>query len=295
MKDLKIQEMMEMLECTINSITSEEEYARYLKAMAKFPSYSVRNTLLIVSQCPHASLVAGFSTWKKDFKRYVKKGEKAIRIFAPYTYVQQTVSNDGTITETVRQSFRPVNVFDISQTDGKPMPEPSVPMLLEGNLSQFESIIEGLQACTDYEICVVPLQEANGLCRHSTRQILIEESLGQMQTIKTLCHETAHSLLHDPGLADNQTEQKIVSSNELKEIEAESTAYIVCTWLNMDCSGFSFPYIAGWKRTGSFLEESLQRISRTSYQIIETLKCFLELETENHLPDAGDQVLRLSA
>ncbi|MCF0261068.1 MAG: ImmA/IrrE family metallo-endopeptidase [Erysipelotrichaceae bacterium] len=295
MKDLKIQEMMKMLECTVNSITSSEEYLRHLKVMARFPSYSARNTLLIVSQCPHATLVAGFSTWKKDFKRYVKKGEKAIRIFAPYTYVQKTVSNDGTVTETVRQSFRPVNVFDISQTDGKPMPEPSLPILLEGDLSQFESIVEGLQACTDYEICFVPLDQANGLCRHSSRQILIEESLGQMQAIKTLCHETAHSLLHDPSLAYNQTEQNIVCSSELKEIEAESTAFIVCTWLGLDASRFSFPYIAGWKQTSDFLEESLQRISRASYQMIETLKCFLERETENRLPEAGDQILRLPA
>ena len=295
MKDFKIQEMMNMLQCAIDSITNSQEYQAHLKAMAKFPAYSYRNTLLIIQQCPQATLVAGFSTWKKDFKRYVKKGEKAIRIFAPYTYTQKALNNDGTETEVVRKSFRSVSVFDISQTDGPPLPQPAEPVLLEGNLEQYENLLEGFQACTDYEICFVPLHEQNGICRHGAKQILVQENLGQLQSVKTLCHEVAHSLLHDPYLIHKRGAEKIIHSSELKEIEAESTAYIVCTYLGMDCSAFSFPYIAGWKKTDDFLEESLERISQVSAQIIETLECFLEKDRNSIRPASEDHILKLAA
>lgn len=270
------QEVMQILQEGMDKICSSREFQGYLKLSTCFPSYSSRNTLLIYTQCPQATLVCGFQAWKK-LNRHVKKGSRALRILAP---CRTHVENEDGQKEEVITRFRPVSVFDISQTEGEPLAGADFyPRTLEGDVPHYEKILEALGRLTDFRIVFAPLEGCNGRCSYLDRTISIRQGMPQMQTIKTLLHEIGHAMLHgfelDP--ASNAFHLHLQQNPDCKEIEAESVAFLTCyKCLGIDSQDFSFAYIAGYKKNHAFLEESLKRIMDCFSRISRKLEPMLE-------------------
>ncbi len=271
LKMKKTDELLQLLQEGVQKIQDGKEYKKYLKLLSSFPEYSSRNTLLIFQQCPQASYVAGYQTWKNQFGRQVRKGEKAIRIFAPYTYKVQDVDNEKG--DETRIGFRSISVFDISQTEGSPLPSLVNDKMLCENVPHFKELFDGISKVSDYSTIIEEMNdERNGFCRYWDHSIHIRKGMPQLQTIKTLLHETAHSLLHDPYQeSESEFQDYVLEHARLREIEAESVAYVVCSHFHLDCHEYSFSYIAGWKQQEKFFEESLERIRKTAENLIEKI------------------------
>lgn len=266
----QIEAQIELLETAVNAITDSEEYRRYLKVMSRFPTYSIRNTMLIYAQNPNATFVAGYRAWQTLFGRHVRKGEKGIRILAPYSYVCED-ETEGT--RKTRTGFRSISVFDISQTEGTPLPDPVHPSLLTGRCSLFEQHHQALERLSGFTIhrCDLP-DGLCGRCLYSLQTIEISASLEEAHAFKTMIHECAHALLHAfPFLPEGSFEQLLQERQELREIEAESVSFVVCSSLGLDSSEYSFQYIAGWKGQSDFFQESLVRIAETSRRILQAV------------------------
>lgn len=279
-----------MIEQGVKNIYTSDKYKKYLQFISKFHNYSFNNTILIVSQFPTASLIAGYTSWNRDFKRYVNKGEKAIKILAPYdTFVKQTIDkkdvngnfvfdeNGNKIQEEIQikiLKFRLVNVFDISQTSGEPLPE------LVSDLKGTSDVINILRDSI-IEICEIPieftspqqdktLQEgAKGYYSITDNKIVINNELEDLQIVKTLAHEYIHSLLHkDISIRKTQSQ---------REIEAESLAFILCNHFGIDTSDYSFAYIASYSEMDqSFLKQTLLEIKKEANNIIEKIEPIFE-------------------
>lgn len=286
--DEKIRELTGKLEDGIHDLFESEQYAAYLKTVSKFHRYSFRNVLLIFFQNPDASAVAGFNAWKKDFGRTVKRGEKGIQIFAPCTYktlelqavldpiTQKPILNpDGTAKTAVvpvkRQSFKVAYVFDISQTEGPELPTIGVDELT-GNVAGYIAIFNAI--C---DMSPVPVQfrekaeESKGSFHRVDRCIYLNPGMSEVMTVKTGIHELAHAMLHDDPIDTDPKERK---DQHTREVEAESTAYVVCQHFGIDTSDYSFGYVAGWSK-GRELDElkaSLDTISSTAKEIIDGIE-----------------------
>ena len=284
--DERLEELTDKLENGIKDLFASERYAEYLSAMSKFHRYSYGNAMLILMQCPHATRVAGYNTWRKSFGRNVKRSEKGICILAPCPsrkYVWQeakdpktgaTVYNkDGSPKMETRvitiTKFKIATVFDVSQTEGKELPSIGTTRLT-GEVTNFRYYYDKLLALAPVAVMVdqVPGQ-ANGYFSHAEQRIVLRPGLSEIQTIKTLVHEIAHALLHDPHSVPPE-ERK--NRNE-KEVEAESVAYVVCQHFGIDTSEYSFGYVAGWSKGKelSELKDSLDLIHRTAGEIIAAL------------------------
>lgn len=269
-KDRKeeLKAITDKLEQGIKDVFASGKYEDYLQAMGKFHRYSVNNCILIAMQCPMASMVAGYKLWKNEFGRQVKKGEHAIRILAPMTRkVTRTVKNELTGEEEEQEvrftTYRSVPVFDISQTEG-----PEVPMLaakLTGDVD--EGMIERAVAVSPVPVRFEPVPgSANGFYSHDG-YIVVDSDNEPLQRLKTLVHEIAHATIHckDGGQAE--------ADRATKEVQAESIAYTVCSYLGLDTSDYSFGYVAGWS-SGKELDElkaSLEVIRTTAGEIIDGL------------------------
>lgn len=260
-KKTQTQQIVEQLEKGVSEVFESEQYKQYLQVMSKFHSYSYNNILLIAMQCPGATMVAGYESWQRLFKRHVSKGEKAIKILAPCPYkkiILQDVtdpithqplknSNGEVIKEKVQitiPAFRPVSVFDVSQTEGEPLPEMATVQELIGEVDGFndmQEILENMAPCAVYHKEIEGT--AKGYYSPVDNQIVIKNGLSQQQEIKTLIHEIAHSLLHN----SEKMKDKKISRNDM-EVQAESVAYTVCSALGIDTSDYSFGYIAGWSK-----------------------------------------------
>ena len=275
----KTDELVKMLQDGVREIQDSDNYRKYLKIMSSFPEYSSRNTLLIFQQCPNASYVAGYQTWKNRYGRQVRKGEKAIRILAPYTY--KSAAADADEANEMRTGFRKISVFDISQTDGKPLPELIEPDSLNQDVTHYQELFDGIRSAAGFEMIFDDMESGRkGACRYWDQTIRIQKDMPQLQTIKTMVHETAHSILHDPYLSEESEFQNFVLENAtIREIEAESVAFVVCSHFGLDCSEYSFPYVAGWKQQSEFFEESLSRIQKTADHMI--------TEIRKHLPESS--------
>ncbi|MCD8212002.1 MAG: DUF4314 domain-containing protein, partial [Oscillospiraceae bacterium] len=289
-KNTSMEEIGRQLEQGVRALFTTEQYTTYLKAMDKFHEYSFNNQVLIASQKPEATLVAGYRSWEKNFNRHVKKGEKGIRIIAPVPVkkkVQQDTGvqlADGTPqTEEVVQiipRFRSVTVFDVSQTEGEPLPErPNVQMLTD-DVESFDAFMHALE-----KISPVPIRfdeisgTANGYYDATEKEIVIRRGMSESQTVKTAIHETVHARLHDPDNARNagrRTEQVT------REVEAESTAFLVCHHFGIDTGAYTFPYIAAWSSSVEMkeLRSSMDRICDAATEIIDDLTAQLEPERE---------------
>ena len=282
----KVQEITEKLEQGIKELFESEKYKTYLNTMSKFHNYSFNNTMLIAMQKPDATLVAGFKAWQKNFDRHVKKGEKGIRILAPAPYKikeeQEKLDpvtgeimldkNGMPITEEVEikiPAFRVVPVFDVSQTDGKELPDIGVNEL-SGSVEDYEDFMQALTEVSPVPITYEDTEgEAKGYFHTTDHRIAIQEGMSQSQTVKTAIHEVAHAKLHDRE--QNQDIDAVLDKDRnTKEVEAESVAYTVCQHFGIDTSDYSFGYIAGWSsdRDMKELKSSLDIIRKTASELI---------------------------
>lgn len=261
------QEVEELLIKGVEQVYTSENFTKYLDTMRKFHNYSINNCLLIAMQMPDASLIAGFNDWKKKFKRSVKKGEKAIKILAPIPckYTVKETLDDGSEqeTEVTFQRFKPVPVFDISQTDGAELPEICKP--LTEDVQGYDEIIKKLIDFAQYPVTFEHIDTgAHGYFNQAKGKIVINEGESQAQTIKTLVHEITHSILHNDVFCQIPT--------EVKEVQAESTAYMVCSELGLDTSGYSFEYVASWaKMDMKMLRDQMDIVRKTADAIIEKI------------------------
>ncbi len=284
--DERLAELTDKLENGIKELYASGKYAEYLHAMSKFHRYSFGNALLILFQCPTATRVAGYTTWKKDFGRNVKRNEKGIQILAPcpsrrYVWKEVTDPNTGKVlcnpdgsprreTQLVTVThFKVATVFDVSQTEGKELPTLGVTRLT-GNVENFAAIYDKLTSLSPVpvEIDICP-GEANGYFSSMENRIVLRPGMSQIQTVKTLVHEIAHAKLHD---AKNIPPEERKQRRE-KEVEAESIAYVVCQHFGIDTSEYSFGYVAGWSRGKEMneLKSSLDQIHSTAGEIIAAL------------------------
>lgn len=254
--------------------------------MSKFHNYSFNNTMLIAMQKPDATLVAGFKAWQKNFDRHVKKGEKGIRILAPAPYKikeeQEKLDpvtgeimldkNGMPVTEEVEikiPAFRVVPVFDVSQTDGKELPDIGVNEL-SGSVEDYEDFMQALTEVSPVPITYEDIEgEAKGYFHTTDHRIAIQEGMSQSQTVKTAIHEVAHAKLHDRE-RNQDIDAVLDKDRNTKEVEAESVAYTVCQHFGIDTSDYSFGYIAGWSsdRDMKELKSSLDTIRKTASELI---------------------------
>ena len=247
----RLQEITAGIEQGIKELFESEKYMRYLSVMSKFHRYSVNNTMLIYMQRPDATLVAGFQKWKNQFERHVKKGEHGITIIAPTPYKKKIeemkrdpdtqapiLDADGKAVMEEKEIeiplFRPVKVFDVSQTDGKPLPE--LASSLSGTVPHYEAFLEALRRSAPVPIEFEPMAaNMDGYFSSAQQRIAIREGMSEVQTVSAAVHETAHSKLHDPKKHEAEPTWKIVMVSEggtkkdyrldfATEVEAEQAA-----------------------------------------------------------------------
>lgn len=285
-----LKDLTEQLEKSIQDFMESEKYKAFLSSMAKFHNYSLNNQILIAVQKPDSTLCAGYTTWQKQ-NRYVKKGEKGIRIICPAPYKKEYLKDvidkttgkpellpDGRTKQEIVQKvipfFKVGYVYDISQTEGQPLPE--IADILEGDLDEgLKSLKEAMLQVSPVPVCFQPIDgEANGFYSPAAGEIVVDSTLSEKQSLKTLIHETAHAILHNPETASSQ------STRETKEVEAESVAYVVCQYFGLDTSDYSFGYIAGWSsgKGTPELKASLENIRSTSNEIISNVEQILTKE-----------------
>lgn len=283
----RVKALTEKLEAGVKEVFESEKYKTYLKAMSRFHHYSFGNVMLILMQCPEASLVAGYTTWKKQFGRTVKKGEHGIQIIAPVKR-SKLVSQDKLDPDTQQpvigpdgkpekepvfvqyQGFQVAYVFDVSQTEGRELPSLGVDEL-KGHVPNYDSMFSAVEAISPVPVEFRPTSAAKGCFNHLERKIYVNEGMSQVQTLKTLIHETAHALLHDSSVLDDEIPKK---DRHTKEVEAESIAYVVCQHFGIDTSDYSFPYVTGWSRGKELpeLKASLDCISKTASSLITSME-----------------------
>lgn len=260
--------ILERLAEGIIQLTSSERWQDWLTMQSRFHSYSFNNTLLILGQKPDASRVAGFNAWRK-LDRFVRKGEKGIWILAPMVYKSDSAeeSNGDEPTKIIR-GFKPVAVFDVSQTDGAELPE--VCLRLEGeDESDLYKRLSTVATSIGFTVeDADDLGGANGVCMHDEHRILVLSSNSPLQQVKTLAHELGHAILHGPG--DGRPDDR-----GLMELEAESVAFVVCAASEIDSDNYSFGYVATWSGGGeealADIKASGARIQRAAGQVISAL------------------------
>lgn len=266
----KTQEIIKKLQAGIEELFESEKYAAYLRFLSRFHDYSAGNCLLIAMQCPGASLVASYTDWQRQ-RRQVKRGAKAIKILAPHTY-KDTDENGN---ERENLGFHAASVFDVSATyspEGKELPD--IVHTLDGSLSDrrlLEVLIDIAPVPVEYENITTG---ANGYFSPAECRIAIKAGLSEIQTAKTLLHETAHALLHAKGAEEESADRRT------REEQAESVAYVVCNYLGLDTSEYSFGYIAGWSgdKTLPQLRDSLEVIRKTSEKMIADIDAAIKQE-----------------
>lgn len=280
----RVKELTKKLEEGLENLFESEKYKNYLRCMSKFHDYSINNIILILMQKPDASLVAGYTSWQKNFHRNVKRGEKGIQILAPAPYKKKCEQemkdangkvmfdkNGQVLTEEVEvmiPMFKPVTVFDVSQTEGEPLPELGTDEL-KGEVKDYEMMINALKNVSPVPIYTEQIEGgAKGYFSPLEGKIGIMEGMSQVQTVKTMIHEIAHSILHNKE--KDATEHK---SRETKEVEAESVAYIVCLHFGISANDYSFGYIAGWSsgKEAKELKASLETIQSCARELIDEI------------------------
>ena len=286
----KLKEITDRLEQGITELFDSERYREYLRVMSKFHNYSFNNTLLIAMQKPDASLVAGFSAWKNNFGRNVIKGQKGIKIIAPSPYKvkqemkkidphtqQPIIGKDGKpVTEEKEitiPAYKVVSVFDVSQTEGKELPDIAVDELT-GDVERYRDFFAALEKTSPVPIGFEQIPgSSHGYYHLEDKRIAIQEGMSELQTLKTAIHEIAHAKLHDIDLNAPENEQQPRVDRRTREVEAESVAYTVCQHYGLDTSDYSFGYVAGWSsgRELSELKNSLETIRSAAAEIINSI------------------------
>ena len=284
--DERVAELTERLENGVKELYASDNYAQYITAMAKFHHYSFGNALLILFQRPQATQVAGYNTWKQ-LGRQVKRGEKGIMILAPCNFRaslerekidpltgQALLGPDGKpLTEKVKiapNRFKIAHVFDLSQTEGRELPQIGVSELT-GDVADYTGIYNRLTALSPLPVLQEDFQRsAKGYTSFTENRIVVKPGMSQVQTIKTLVHEIAHAKLHKP---DDILDVPRPGERRRKEVEAESIAYVVCQHFGIDTTDYSLAYVAGWSKGRELteLKGSLNIIHATAGEIIDAI------------------------
>ncbi|MBR0411743.1 MAG: hypothetical protein IJI25_12225 [Eubacterium sp.] len=299
----RLKELTDRLEAGLSELFTSEKYAEYLKVMSSFTHYSVNNTMLIALQKPEATLVAGYQAWEKKFKRHVMKGEKGIRIISPAPR-RETVEKEkidprtgavimGTdgkpeteeVTVTIPR-FVPAVVFDVSQTDGEPLPDLGGEELT-ASVENYEIFMKAIRSVSPVPIRFADISgSAKGYYDNVKKEIVVREGMSESQSMKTAIHETVHARLHD---RDYMKDQGIKKDKETVETEAESCAFVVCAHFGLDTSDYSFPYLAGWasSREAKELKASMNTIRRTAGEIIDGIEESMREQLKERQEDKG--------
>ena len=278
----EMDQITEKLEAGVKEIFSGDNYKNYLDFCAKLPRYSVNNQILIMMQKPDATMCQSFSGWK-EMNRFVRKGEKGIRVLAPAPYKMEreqdkldasgkpVLDKDGEpvkeVVEVKVMAFKPVSTFDISQTEGDPVPTLGVNELI-GGVEGYDTLIEAIKSAVGVPVSFEQIESgAKGYFSLEENRIAIQEGMSEVQTIKTLLHESGHAALHSREAMDKSDDKK---SRNQKECEAESIAYVVCQHYGIDTSEYSFGYVAGWSGNQEVpeLKASLDTIRRAASDLI---------------------------
>lgn len=286
----RLKEITDGIERGIQDLFASDQYATYLKTMSRFHHYSLNNIILIYLQKPDASLVAGFTRWRDQFQRYVLKGEKGIRIIAPAPY-KKTVERDKLDPQTkmvIRDEhnqpvkelhvitvpmYKVTSVFDVSQTDGKPLP--TISHDLTGTVEHFDVFYEALRRSSPVpiEMAAMDQGQGDGFFDLSKQRIVIREGMSEPQTILAAIHEITHATLHNYAMKDQAESPETEKSHKDRrtmEVEAESVSYSVCAYYGIDTGENSFGYIGAWSKTKELpeLKASLETINKTASEII---------------------------
>lgn len=299
----ELKDITEKLEKGVSEIFTSEKYQELLNTMAKFPRYSLNNNLLIMMQKPDATLCQSYTGWNK-MGRFVKRGEKGIRILAPAPFKMEREQNklddkgravldqDGEPvkekTEISVNAFKPVSTFDISQTDGEPLPEIGVSELA-GEVKDYQTFFDAIRKASPVPVAFENIQSgAKGYFHTEENRIAIKEGMSEIQNVKTAIHEMAHAKLHN--LEAQQMKEGKQSRNS-KEVEAESVAYTVCQHYGIDTSDYSFAYVATWSQGKEMpeLKESLNTIRQAASELITSIDEKVQELTAEREPAAIDQ------
>lgn len=285
----RLKEIIDSIEKGIKEVFESGRYTEYLQVMSRFHNYSFNNTMLIYMQKPDATLVAGFNKWKDKFERNVNKGEKGIKIIAPTPYKKKIEKDvldpdtklpmrdeNGEIIKEEKEvsipSFRPVTVFDVSQTSGKELP--TLASDLNGKVENFDMLKEAISRSAPVPISFKPLRpDTDGYFSPKRQEIVIREGMGEVQTVCAMIHESAHAKLHNPAnIPETDDKSKLSRSDE--EVQAESIAYTVCAYFGIETGENSFGYLASWSQNKELkeLKESLDVINKTSSELITAIE-----------------------
>ena len=280
----RLKEITASIEDGIKELFQSESYAQYLQTMSRFHHYSVNNQVLIHMQKPDATLVAGFNKWKNQFGRNVIKGEHGIKIIAPTPFKKKIeqekldpdtqlpmLDADGKIIteeKTIQiPMYKPVTVFDVSQTEGKPLPQ--LAHDLSGNVANYDVFMEALRRSSPVPISIEVMGVGmDGYFDLEHQDIAIRKGMSEVQTVSAVIHEMAHALLHN---RTKDTEEKTPElSRSTEEVQAESISYAVCAYYGIATGDNSFGYIASWSKDKTLpeLRESLEVISKTADGLI---------------------------
>lgn len=278
----EMDQMAQKLEAGVKDVFQGENYKAYLDFCAKMPRYSINNQILIMMQKPDATMCQSFTGWK-EMGRFVKKGEKGIRVMAPAPYKMEreqdklgadgkpVLDKDGEpvkeVVEVKVNAFKPVSTFDISQTEGEPVPRLGVDELT-GSVEGYATLMEAIKQASPVPISFENIESgAKGYYQVEENRIAIQEGMSEVQTVKTALHEASHASLHNKEAMNADSDKK---SRNQKECEAESVAYVVCQHYGIDTSEYSFPYVAGWSSDKEIpeLKASLDTIRRAASDLI---------------------------
>jgi hypothetical protein len=275
----KISEAQEVLGAAVESLVTGEDWARYLETQAKFHKYSANNCLLIAMQCPQATQVAGYNQWRDNFGRQVRKGEKSIKILAPMIFKVKgedgapilTHDSDGNVVgEQKRIWFKVVSVFDIGQTEGDPLPSVTMPELLTGEAPNglWDALAAQVKS-QGFTLERGDCGQANGWTCYDTKTVRVREDVSAAQAVKTLAHELAHVMLHNPEA--RSARQGV--TRDRAEVEAESVAYVVCSVRGLDSSGYTLGYVAHWSEgKAEIVKETAKAVADCARAILTKLE-----------------------
>lgn len=281
----KLKELLKQAEQGTKAVFESDNYRNYLATMSKFHSYSFRNSLLILMQKPEATHVAGYAAWKKKFNRQVQRGESSIQIvgYSPRKVNVEQEKKDSSghtiigadgkpVMERVTQqipSYVPVSVFDVSQTEGEPLPQ--LVNELNGSVEAYQDLMQAIRDVSPFPVSFEEIHGgAKGFCDPVTQRIVIQQGMSEAQSVKTAIHEVTHADLHAP-------EQNLVladrTDRRTREIEAESTAFVVCEHYGIDTSDYTFPYLASWSSSKELaeLQSSLETIQKQAGDLIDKI------------------------
>lgn len=289
----RLKEITDSIEQGIQDLFQSDRYAQYLRTMSRFHRYSVNNTMLIYMQKPDATLVAGFNKWRDQFSRNVMRGEKGIKIIAPTPFKKRIeeekldpdtkipmLDADGKIIMEEKEikipMYKVVSVFDVSQTEGKPLP--TLVNGLTGNVKQYEIFMEALRRSSPVPLAFEAMEpNTDGYFSEKDQRIAMRSGMSEVQTVSAAVHEITHATLHNyeqarlaAAKSDETAEPPKPKDRHTEEVEAESVSYAVCQYYGIQTSENSFGYIATWSRDKELpeLRASLETINKTASGLI---------------------------